>query len=115
MTTPNWNDPADDVTNSMRFDEREDVRAELEARLAESGVRLSGSEDERQIVALLDAVEQFDAARARLGGDSFVNRAGSSQPDDPMLVLPERRGDESADHYIERIREAATRLEGGVP
>lgn len=109
MTSPKWND-ADDVTNSMRFDERERVRAELEGRLVESGVELSGSENEGQIVALVEAVEEFEMARSRAGGDSFVNRADSSQPDDPMLVLPRRRGDESADHYATRIRDAARRL-----
>lgn len=109
MTSPKWND-MDDVTNSLRFDERERVRAELESRLAESGVVLSGSENEDQIVALVEAVEDFESARSRLGGDSFVNRADSSQPDDPMFVLPQRRGDESPDQYVTRVRDAARRL-----
>lgn len=113
MPTPDWNDPTDDVTNSLRFDERERVRVELESRLAESGVQLTGSENESQIVALVEAVEQFERARSRLGADSFTNRADSSQPDDPTLVLPERRGDESADHYVDRIRQAAGRLGEG--
>lgn len=56
-------------------------------------------------------MERFEAARARLGGDSFTNTAASSHPDDESLVLPTRHDDEAIDPYIERVRRAAERLE----
>jgi len=104
-----WNDPADEA-NPHRSEERQRVRDELETRLARGGVALTGSESDEQIVALADALEAFEHARARRGGDSMVNTPESSRPDDQRLVVPARRDDESVDQYIGRLREAARRL-----
>ena len=90
-----------------RAEERNAVRDELEGRLIRSGVLLSGSENDEQILAIADAVEAFDAARSAAGGDSMVNTPESSQPDDPHFVLPRRRDDESVEQYVIRLRDAA--------
>ena len=104
MASQQWNTPADEP--AARSDERELVREELEGRLFETGVMRTGSESDEQVVRLADAVEAFDAARARVGGDSMVNTPSSSSPDDPRLVLPIRRDDESVERYLGRIRSA---------
>jgi hypothetical protein len=44
------------------------------------------------------------------GGDLFVNRIGSSEPEDPAFVPPERRQEESASDYRGRIDAAAGAL-----
>lgn len=90
-----------------RTHERDEVRDELEDRLVRNGVVLSGSESDEQILAIANAVEVFDAARAAAGGDSMVNTQESSQPDDPHYVLPRRRDDEPVEQYVRRVREAA--------
>ena len=111
MPGQHWDVPADEP--EARSDERELVREELEGRLFESGVKLTGSETDDQIVRLADAVEAFDAARARAGGDSMVNTPSSSRPDDRRFVLPDRRDDESVERYIGRIRGAVEGMLGG--
>jgi len=105
MPSHQWDSPADEPVE--RTDERELVREELEGRLFGSGVMLTGSETDDQIVRLADAVEAFDQARARAGGDSMVNTPSSTRPDDARFVLPVRRDDESVDQYLGRIRTAA--------
>ena len=91
---------------AKRTDERQRVREELEGRLARGGVGLNGSESNEQLVDLSNALEAFDLARARAGGDSMVNTPESSQPDDRRLVLPLRRDDESVERYLVRLRGA---------
>jgi hypothetical protein len=90
-----------------RAEERNGVRDELEGRLIRSGVVLSGSESDEQILAIADAVEAFEAARSAAGGDSMTNTLESSQPEDPHYVLPRRRDDESVEQYVIRVRDAA--------
>lgn len=113
MTTiPGWNDPAEDERNPTRREERTHVRDELVARLDARSVWLSGSESDDDVVALINAVEAFEAAVARLGGDSMVNTPESSEPYDEQLVLPMRRDDEPVGRYVDRLREATTELGG---
>lgn len=105
------NDPTSDPAASPGSgQERERVRDDLELRLTRSGVALTGSESDDQIVALSDAVEAFETVRARRGGDSMVNTPESSRPDDARFVIPIRRDDESVDQYIRRVRAATERL-----
>ena len=108
--TPLWNDPIEETNNPRRATERAAVRDEIAGRLAERGVELTGDESDEQVVRLLDAVEDFERARAMLGGDSMVNEPQSSSPDDPALVVPTRRADEPADAYLDRVRAATDRL-----
>lgn len=111
MANQEWGMPADEP--AARGDERERVREELEGRLFDSGVMLTGSETDEQIVRLADAVEAFETARARAGGDSMVNTRSSSRPEDPRFVMPARRDDEAVEQYVRRIRGAADRLSNG--
>ena len=105
-----WKDRMDAGDDAAREDERERVREELEVRLMRSGVLLTGSETHEQIVALMNATEAFESARARAGGDSMVNTHESSRPDDQRFVIPTRRDDESVEQYLGRIRQATDRL-----
>jgi hypothetical protein len=103
MSNP-WNSSIGDP--AKRSDERQRVREELEGRLARGGVALNGSETDEQLIDLSNALEAFDLARARVGGDSMVNTQQSSQPDDKRYVLPQRRDDESVERYLVRLRGA---------
>jgi hypothetical protein len=110
MTTPRWNDPADEDRNPNRADERRRTREELESRLRERRVFLSGDETDDEVLLIVNAVETFEGRLAQLGEDSFVNTPESSAPDDAELVLPSRNDDESAAAYAARIVAAAERL-----
>ena len=113
MTIPGWNDPAEDERNPHRAEERRHTRDELEARLRERRIPLTGDESDEEVVLIMNAVETFEGRLAQLGDDSYVNTPESSQPDDRRLVLPRRTDDESAAVYAARIVAAAERL-GGV-
>lgn len=80
--------------------------------LRQRGIRLTGEEAPGELADLQSAVERFDAVVRDLGGDSFTNSPMSSEPDDPALVIPERREGEPVDGYIGRIDEAAADLRG---
>jgi hypothetical protein len=110
MTTPRWNDPAEEERNPHRADERRRTREELESRLRERRIPLTGDESDEDVVLILNAVEMFEGRLAQLGEDSFVNTPESSQPDDADLVLPKRNDDESAERYAARIVAAAEGL-----
>lgn len=110
MTTPRWNDPAEEERNPRRADERRRTREELEARLRERRIPLTGDESDEEVLLILNAVETFEGRLAQLGEDSFVNTPESSQPDDAELVLPKRTDDEPAAVYAARIVAAAERL-----
>lgn len=110
MSTSRWNDPADEERNPQRAAERRNTRTELEARLHDRRIELSGDESDDEVVLITNAVEMFEARIAQLGEDSFVNTLASSRPDDIRLVLPRRRADERAATYAARIIAAAERL-----
>jgi len=105
MTSTGWNDPAEDRDNPHRIEERQHVRDELEARLRERDVDLTGDESDDEIILMIDAIEEFEGLRSREGGDSFTNTPQSSQPDDERFVLPQRRDDESVQQFVRRVRE----------
>ena len=110
MTMSQWNDPTDDERHPNRAEERRRTRDELEARLRERRIELTGDESDEDVVMIVNAVETFEGRLAQLGEDSFVNTPESSQPDDARLVVPRRYGDESAPAYAARIVAAAERL-----
>jgi hypothetical protein len=91
-------------------DPNRDVREEVVARLESRGVGTSPADSPEDLVRLLDAVEAFEAAVERGGGDLMVDEpvAGrrASQPDDAAFVLPSREGGESARAYLGRIAQA---------
>ena len=110
MTTPGWNDPAEDERNPQRADERRRTREELEARLRERRIPLTDDESDEDVLLIVNAVETFEGRLAQLGEDSFVNTPESSEPDDAEPVLPKRNDDEAAGSYAARIVAAAERL-----
>jgi hypothetical protein len=110
MTMSQWNDPTDEERNPHRAEERRRTRDELESRLRERRIEITGDESDDDVLLIVNAVETFEGRLAQLGEDSFVNTPESSQPDDASLVLPRRHGDESAPAYAARIVAAAERL-----
>ena len=67
-------------------------------------------DSDEEVADLLDAVEAFEAAVSARGGDLFVDRIGSSEPEDPAFVPPVRQPGESAAKYRRRIIAGAERL-----
>jgi hypothetical protein len=96
--------------NPNRLDEERHARLEAEYRLGERGIRVTASDTDEEVADLLDAIERFEGAVEAKGGDLFVNRIGSSEPENPAFVPPERRPGESAGDYRRRIEEAAGQL-----
>jgi hypothetical protein len=96
--------------NPNRLDEERHARLEAEYRLRERGIRVTPADSDEDVADLLDAVERFEAAVEARGGDLFVNRIGSPEPENPAFVPPEREPDESAGDYRHRIEAAAGRL-----
>ena len=110
MANSGWNDPAEEERNPHRAEERRHTRDELEARLRERRIALTGDESDEDVLSIVNAVETFEGRLSQLGEDSFVNTPESSQPDDEHLVIPKRNDDESAAVYAARIVAAAERL-----
>jgi hypothetical protein len=102
------NEPQDEI--AMRDEAR--AAETLRGQLVQRGVRLFGNESPEELGDIGDEVDLFDAARAALGVDSMRNAPDSAQPEDPRLVLPERRDDESVARYTARINAAAELLRG---
>ena len=65
----------------------------------------------RTLADLLTAVERFESAVIKRGGDLMVNMPGTADPQDPAFVLPQRSADESVEGYTRHINEAAAMLE----
>jgi hypothetical protein len=93
-----------------RPQEEHNARLEAEYRLRERGIPVTPADTDEEVADVLDAVERFEAIVEAKGGDLFVNRIGSSEPEDPAFVPPERRPGETAADYRQRIEAAASRL-----
>jgi hypothetical protein len=100
----------DDVLNPHRAEDQERAREHNEDILLQRGVQLSGQETDEELADLWTAVDRFESLVEARGGDTLVNAPDSSEPDDPFMVLPERKSRESARDYTIRIHEAADRL-----
>ena len=96
--------------NPNRTEEERHARQEAEYRLSERGVRVDRGDTDEEVADLLDAIERFEAAVEAKGGDLFVNRIGSSEPEDPAYVPPERREADAASDYRLRIERATDAL-----
>jgi hypothetical protein len=96
--------------NPNRVEEERHARQEADYRLSERGIRVDPADSDEDVADLLDAIERFEAAVEAKGGDLFVNRIGSSEPEDPAFVPPERREGEAAADYRRRIETAADAL-----
>lgn len=110
MRMSDWADPADESRNPQRREERRHARDEMEARLRERRIFVAGSDSDDEVVAMLDAVEAFEARVSALGGDTMVDTPESSEPEDRRLVVPVRRDDEPAWSYVDRVRQATADL-----
>ena len=78
--------------------------------LGQRGVLLVGDETDDELADLWSAVDRFESVVESRGGDTFTNAPDSSEPDNPMFVLPERSAREPVRAYVRRIHEAAERL-----
>jgi hypothetical protein len=96
--------------NPNRVEEERHARQEAEYRLSERGIRVEPTDSDEEVADLLDAIERFEAAVEARGGDLFVNRIGSPEPEDPAFVPPVRRPGESATDYRSGIEAAADAL-----
>lgn len=92
-------------------DDRKRIGEEIASRLRHQGVELTGKESSVELADLEDAVENFERAVERAGGDLMVDEPVDSgkpiAPDDTSFVLPPRKGTEPVAMYIERIQQAA--------
>ena len=103
MTSPDPNDPG--AQEELRRATMHSVDT-----LRQKGILLTGNEMPGELADLQSAVERFEKVVRDLGGDSFTDSPLSSDPDDPELVVPERRAGEAVTAYIQRIDNAAHRL-----
>jgi hypothetical protein len=103
------------MLDPARAADLERVMAHAAARLRGRGVDLAGSETSQQLARLLSAVEEFEEAVERCGGDTMVNTVQSSEPESATFVLPLRNADEPIGTYTERLRRAAAELSAGAP
>ena len=108
MSRPYEQDQGD--LNPNRLDEERHARLEAEYRLRERGIQVTPADTDEEVADLLEAIERFEAAVEARGGDLFVDRIGSSEPENPAFVPPERQPGESASDYRRRIEGAAGHL-----
>jgi len=100
MTQPDERSNSDDLRR---------VSDELSNRLTTLGIRLSGAERPEELLDIVEAVERFEAAVERRGGDLMMDeapRGQSVQPDDRHFALPLREGEETVSRYLERLAAA---------
>jgi hypothetical protein len=112
MRKPNTGPPADldEALNPHRAEDQAHARERATAVLEARGVRLNGDEKDEELADLWSAVDRFESVVEARGADTMTNTPESTDPDDPALVLPERRAGESAAEYTGRILNAARRL-----
>ncbi len=93
-------------------EDRKRIGEEIASRLRRNGVQLTGKEASDELADLEEAVESFERAVERAGGDLMVDEPVSNgkpiAPDDSSFVLPARKGSEPVADYIARIHHAAT-------
>lgn len=109
QATPTMAEQAD-FNDSIRDQERVALHEELVARLHQKGLMIDGDASDSDLADLLSAIERFEAAVQKAGGDEYVDSLQSSQPERPDFVLPHMRDDESVANYTKRVRTAADKL-----
>ena len=85
------------------------VAQDLAGRLARLGIRVGDTERPEELLAIVDAVERFEAAVQARGGDLMVDEGPhgeATEPDDRHFALPVRREHESVAQYVERLARA---------
>jgi hypothetical protein len=93
-----------------REEEQQRARQEAGDRLADRGIPVRDGDTDEEVADLLDSVERFEEAVEALGGDLMVDRIGSSEPEDPAYVPPQRQSGEPVRTYRLRVEEATDRL-----
>jgi hypothetical protein len=104
-------DQIDDMLDPHRREEIAGAAIEVSGRLLQKGIEASPDEDSAELADLLSAVERFEAAVIKRGGDLMVNMPTSTDPQDRAFVLPVRRADETILAYTRHINAAAGMLE----
>lgn len=99
-----------DFEDSIRVEERAALRTELTARLDQKGVQLAATGTDAELADLLSAIDAFEAAVEKAGGDLMVDSPDSSEPERPEFVLPHPHDDESVATYTRRVNTATRRL-----
>jgi hypothetical protein len=98
-----------------RGTELQRVTEEIVGRLAGRGIRTTAEDAPDEIVRLLDAVEEFERAVQRKGGDLMVDEpigaASADEPDNRSFVLPTRNEGERIREFIDRMADARARAE----
>jgi hypothetical protein len=90
-------------------DDLQRVARELVGRLDGLGLRLTGTEQPEELLAMIEAVDRFEDAVESRGGDLMMDEAPRgqvAQPDDQHFALPLRRDDESVADYLGRLSRA---------
>jgi hypothetical protein len=104
------NDREPDRSRDSGEAEERAVEADVSARLCKRGVEVSAADSAGDLADLLSAVERFEAAVERHGGDLMVDDLRSAEPDDRHFVAPRRGAKESARAYIGRVDQATANL-----
>jgi hypothetical protein len=99
-----------DFDDSIRREERAALHSELISRLDQKGVQLSADGSEADLADLLSAIDEFEAAVEKAGGDPMVDSPDSSEPERPDFVLPHPNDAESVAGYTRRVHAAIARL-----
>ena len=97
--------------NPHRDEDQERAARTITGQLMQRGIELAGDEDGDEAANLLSAVEAFEAAVAKRGGDSMTNAPDSNDPDYERYVVPRRKDDEGTRAYTARVLRAAQKLE----
>jgi hypothetical protein len=99
-----------DFDDSIRREESAALHEELLARLDQKGVQAAEGASDAELADLLSAIDEFEAAVEKAGGDLMVDSPDSSEPERPEFVLPHPHDDESVATYTRRVRTATARL-----
>ena len=94
------------------------VSEELAGRLRARGVAVHEDDTPEAIVALVEAVEAFEAAVEAHGGDLMMDEPPArhaGQPDDPHFLIPARGDDESFAQYRARLVAATAAIANHKP
>lgn len=121
MSKPSKDDRYESLQEELDPHRREEIqRVMLETadRLRQRGVSLTGRESSDELVSLVDAVEEFELAVERRGGDLMMDEppeGETPQPDDVHFTLPRRRERESVSDYLMRIEETTRTIRRHPP
>ncbi len=108
---PESSEQRSEMLDPHRREERKSAATEITGRLFQKGIDVSDSEDPSTLADLLSAVERFEAAVEKRGGDLMVNTPSSSDPQNPDFVVPAKEAGETLDAYIGRIDVATAALD----